>query len=273
MKLVRSANAHPFRTSQAVINPLHNDLAGRPAAVVGGQGGVNSITSRILKTQAANLIAYWRLGELSGTTATDSSPTAADGTYAGTFTLAQPGIGDGSLSTLFDGTSGLVSLATNLATLDTPFDGAEGSLVCWGKVSSAGVWTDAAFHVLSALGADASNRVLLYKPNTDNTLTWLYASGGTGNTATITASPTGWFSIGITWSKSNNRVRRYYNGVQQGANLTGLGVWAGALASAWSAIGSQSSLSASSQWSGNLAHNAAWKAELTAAEMLSIGLL
>lgn len=151
--------------------------------------------------------------------------------------------------------------------------GAEGSLLCWGKVSGAGIWTDSAFHVLSALGADVNNRVLLYKPNTNNTLTWLYTAGGTINTATITTTTTDWFNMLITWSKSNNRVRLYFNGVKQGADLTGLGVWAGALAAAWSAIGSQSSSAASSPWSGLLTLNAAWNKELTAGEAAFVGIL
>lgn len=81
------------------------------------------IATRILATQAANLIGVWKLGEPTGTTATDSSPTGANGVYSGTYTLDQPGIGDSSRATSFDGTSGRVSLAATLATLDTPFDG------------------------------------------------------------------------------------------------------------------------------------------------------
>lgn len=223
------------------------------------------ILQRILATRPADLISYLPLGDPSGTTAKDYSQTAADGAYAGIFTLNQPGIGDGSPSVNFGG--GWVSLAANLATLDTPFDGAEGSLFCWAKVSTVGVWTDTAFHVVSALGADVNNRILIYKPNTNNTLTWLYNAGGISLTNVMTTSTLDWFSMGITWSKSKDRVRRYFNGVQQGADITGLGVWVGALNSSWSAIGSQSSLAASSTWSGFLGHNATWKIELAPAEV------
>lgn len=37
------------------------------------------MSARIPATQPANLIAYWKLGETSGTTADDSSATGADG--------------------------------------------------------------------------------------------------------------------------------------------------------------------------------------------------
>lgn len=51
-------------------------------------------------------ISYWRLGEASGTTSTDSKGTNT-GTYAGGVTLAQAGaIGDGDTAALFNGSTG-----------------------------------------------------------------------------------------------------------------------------------------------------------------------
>lgn len=234
-------------------------------------GGIVPMSARIPATQAANLIGYWKLGEPSGTAAVDSSATAADGTYTGTVTVGQPGIGDGSLAASFGG--GRVSIATPLATLDGPFDPTLGSLVIWVLPLNAAFWTDGGFHVFAAMGADINNRLLLFKTNTNNTLSFLYTAGGVGANPTAAASLLTWFSMGMTWDKTANQLKAYLNGVQQGATQPITGVWAGALNSSWSAIASQSSGAASSVHSGSLAHCAMWKVALTAAEMATVGIL
>jgi hypothetical protein len=68
-----------------------------------------SYVSEIL---ADSPVAYWRLGETSGTTAVDSSGSGHSGTYGGTLTLAQTGVlaGDADKSVLFGG--GTVDLGT-----------------------------------------------------------------------------------------------------------------------------------------------------------------
>lgn len=61
-------------------------------------------------------VGYWRLGEQSGTTASDSSGNARNGTYTGGFTLQAGGLiaEDANDSTSLNGTTGLVSLGTNI---------------------------------------------------------------------------------------------------------------------------------------------------------------
>ena len=57
-------------------------------------------------------VGYWRLGEASGTTMTDSSGNAHDGTYNGGVTLGQPGlVDDTDTAALFDGSTGYGSVA------------------------------------------------------------------------------------------------------------------------------------------------------------------
>lgn len=58
--------------------------------------------------------AYWRLGETSGTTAVDATGNGHAATYAGSYTLAQPGAisSDAGYSTTFDGSSAYVSAPT-----------------------------------------------------------------------------------------------------------------------------------------------------------------
>lgn len=271
MKLVRSANAHPFRTPQAVVNPLHNELAGRPSAVVGGQSGTNTIITRILKTQFASLVGYWQLGELSGTTAIDSSNTAANGTYAGTVTLAQAGIGDGSLSALFAG--GRVDLSSVTAAIDTAIgDKSKGTLFSWVKVANAGVWTDATIRGIMHIGVDANNRFFINKNNTSNEIAFSHRAGGTVKTVTTTFSATTFFSVALTWDKVADEVKAYVNGAQVGTTQTTLGVFAGTLTNGFSAIGDSSS-AGSQPFSGSIAHSTLWKVALTPAEILALGVL
>jgi RHS repeat-associated protein len=57
-------------------------------------------------------VAYWRLGEAAGTSATDATGNGISGTYAGGFTLAQPGgiAGDPDPAVALNGGSGLVDV-------------------------------------------------------------------------------------------------------------------------------------------------------------------
>lgn len=67
-----------------------------------------------------NIVSYWRLGERSGTTATDTAD-GNPGEYTGGVTLGQPGLaeGDEDGAALFDGTSGYVAVPHN-ANLNPP---------------------------------------------------------------------------------------------------------------------------------------------------------
>ena len=65
-------------------------------------------------------LAYWRLGESSGTLAADFSGNTRDGNYNGGVTLGQPGAvsGDPDTASLFNGSSGYVT-ASALPALST----------------------------------------------------------------------------------------------------------------------------------------------------------
>ena len=232
-----------------------------------------SMSNRILTTQPTNLIGYWPLQETSGTAADDVSVTNANGTYSGSFSLNQPGIGDGSRSVFLTDAAGRVSLATPLASLDAVMNKTLGTLFCWGKIINVAEWSTGNARRLVNLGADASNRILLARSTTNNLLTADYRAGGVVLSRTITSGSLDWFSIGLTWNKAADQAIAYYNGAQAGAILTGLGVWAGALASSFSAIGDISSAGTGNCWSDSEAHVALWKTALTAAEMARIGVL
>lgn len=243
----------------------------------GNDGGehTTSMQSRILNTQAASLIAYWKLDEISGTQANDSSSTGVHGVYTGAFTLNEPGIGDGSKSAKFGAAAGRVSLATNLALLDAVMDKTQGTLFLWAKVANAAIWTDANSRRALQLGADVNNRLILMRSagGNNNELTVFHQAGGTTKTVNIPTSTLNWFSIALTWNKAADQVKAYFNGLQTGATQTGLGVWAGALASVQSAIADLSSAGSGNFWSGWLAHVAVWKVTLSDVEIRRLGIL
>lgn len=234
--------------------------------------GLNTpIGARILATQPSNLIAYWPLGEITGTTADDVSSTNADGAYAGTFTLNQDGIGDGSRSVLLAG--GRVDLTAVMTALNTAMgDKSKGTLLAWVKVANVGVWTDATIRGIVHMGADASNRVFINKNNTSNELAFSHRAGATVRTITTTISASNVFSVGLTWDKLADECKAFVNGLQVGATQTGLGIFAGVLSNGFTAIGDSSSLG-SQPFSGNESHVGAWNLALTPAEMLRVGVV
>lgn len=233
---------------------------------------ITSISSRISATQAASLIAYWQLAETSGTTIVDSSPTGAGGAYSGSVSLNQSGAGDGSPSVLFSG--GFGNLTAGLTALNAAFVNTVGTLFAWCKITNSGIWTDGLVHVVAELGADVNNRVLVFKDTTNGRVTFNHISGGTTKSVNFaSSSPLTFFSVGITWDKVADQVKAYFNGAQVGTTQTGLGVWVGSLAAAWTAIANERSTVALDVWSGNLAHVAAWKIALTATEIARIGVL
>lgn len=89
----------------------------------------------------SNLTAYYKLNETSGTTATDSSSNAYNGTLNGTITLNQAAIAAGlDPCFLFDGSTGYISLPTGVNVTE-PI-----SVEMWIKdnsIAANGIWYDA----------------------------------------------------------------------------------------------------------------------------------
>lgn len=229
--------------------------------------GLNTpIAARILAIQAANLIGYWPLGETSGTAAKDYSSTAADGAYAGPYTLGQPGIGDGSLSTSFGG--GLVSLAANLSLLNAAFVNTKGTLLAALKVTNAGVWTDGVTRQAVCIGVDASNRIDIIKrlQLANNSISVRYRAGATSKQFDYTLSTLNWFQLCVTWDATVPSYQAYLNGVPNTA-LAGATTWTGSLASTFTAIADRDSAGSANPWAGFMAHVALWKVALSASEV------
>jgi len=134
------------------------------------------------------------------------------------------------------------------------------------RIPSSGIWTDAATRTMGQFRASANNRLSMEKSASSSTITYTYRANSISKIVTKSSISTlDWFMAVMTWSVSADQVRGYFNGVQEGATQTGLGVWAGALSATNATLGSTSS-TPTSVWSGLLAHAALWARALTAAE-------
>jgi hypothetical protein len=223
-------------------------------------------TQIVQNTAPANLLAYWIMGEPSGGVALDSSGNGRTGAYTGV-TLGAAGIGDGQTSASFDGTTSFNNVFT--ASLQSAFNSAEGTIAIWAKVSAVGVWSDGVVRRFITLQVDANNRVYIEKVAGANTFGFNYIAGGTAKSRNRATSTVAWFHVALTWSKSADQVIAYFNGVQEGATLIGLGVWVGSIVNTNSNIGANAT-TPTSVWSGFLAHAAVWNAPLSASQIASL---
>lgn len=105
----------------------------------------------------SSLLSYYRLGEASGTVATDLGTRAQNGTLHGTITLGQTGLikGDAGTCYLFNGSTGYVSCpTTGLPTGANPW-----SIECWVKFPTL---PSNNFNGLASFGSFASGSAALY---------------------------------------------------------------------------------------------------------------
>src|SRR6202171_1704290 len=85
------------------------------SAAPGGPGAPTVARSYRATVLADAPAAYWRMGETSGTTMTDASKNANTGTYAGAFSVGQPGAlaGDKGTAVAFDGLTAGATVASS----------------------------------------------------------------------------------------------------------------------------------------------------------------
>ena len=225
---------------------------------------LRKLYQKILRTERASLISYLPLRETSGAVAYDLSGNGYNGASVNV-TLGGAGIGDGWPSYGFDGASAYVNWYS--AALAAAFNGAEGTLLAWGRMPAA-AWIDGLNHWLVGLWVDANNRIDLRKATTDNTLQATYIAGGTIKLVTSVAlgGLLTSFCMGMTWKTASDAFAFYLSGVQSGATRTGLGVWAGTLAATGTVIGAQTT-TPTTPWLGNGAHVALWSKALTPAQV------
>ena len=228
---------------------------------------VQTYSQKVLATASANLLVYFICGEASGTVMQEEKNNY-DGAYTGV-TLGETGIGDGNTCPWWDAANDYGNIYT--AGLAGVFNGAEGTMAAWFKMNSAAVWADGVQRYIYRLSADSNNRIDFTKQAVANTLRLRYIAGAVDDnvSSTTLGATTAWFHLGLTWSVSADQVIAYINGVQDGATLTGLGTWAGALGSTVTVFGAATTVPASVHhgWG---AHPAVWSTPLSASQMLDL---
>lgn len=233
-----------------------------PSGLATFPGGVSTYLDKIL---AMGPLALWPLSETAGAVAAELI-NGWNGIYNGPTLANDPGIGDGSPAPLFDGINDRVNLP---ASFWAAFPTAEGSVFSWCKVPAA-AWVDGATRRAFSTYTDANNYVTLEKTGGINFFRGYYVAGGAiKGKLQATGGNLAWFCFGLTWSKIADEVRGYYNGVEIGVALNGLGVWAGAIVEAY--IGCRWGLT--NFFSGWLKYPTVWNRPLTATEMSALAVV
>lgn len=246
----------------SLLTLFHNQGRGAPVGLPGGRN--QRYINKVLGIEPANLIAYWPQNEASGITADNAEGTVArDGTYT-SVALGQLGIGDGNTCPLYDGAASILNIYS--ASLRDAFNGDEGTLAVWARVSGAGVWTDGTTRYVVNLRVDANNYIYIIRSSVNNTLLYRYMAGGTLEANAITLSDTGWIHLAMTWSAAADEVKYYLNGSPEGATDTALGTWAGNLSSSNTVIGAANTVP-QNVWDGYIAHTKLWTKPLTGAQI------
>lgn len=226
-----------------------------------------SYTSKILRVCGTSLIAHWALDDAEGNIM-HGSKNGYDGTHTGV-TLGQAGIGDGRTSSKYVVADSSRSFSSN-ASLLSAISYSELTIAAWINFG-AGSLTDSTLRYCLRIGVNGNNDIALAKSATNNQIRMFYIAGGTNKERDVENLSEGvWNHFCLTASKTNDRVIGYFNGVKQGATLTGLGVFVGTVAAI--AIGAQNSTGAVPM-NGNISHVILCNAELdgnTVAEIARI---
>ena len=185
----------------------------------------------------ATLARHWPLWEISGTTAFGEN---GDGVYAGVvLNDAQSPLGNPAPLFPLLGGGGTVAINAD-GSLGDVFDPDEGALAGFSKAAG-GVWIDGEIRVLAQLAADANNLISVLK-EIDNALTFRYVIDGIIREYTVTETHPGWFHWMLSWSKSNNRITAWINGVKcDDVLLDTPHEWVGALSTTETLIGGSAS--------------------------------
>lgn len=224
---------------------------------------------KVLSINSANLITYWPLWETAGLTADNLEGTAArDGTYNGV-TLNSTTFTNGDPAALWDGSNDYCNIYS--ASLDGVFNGQLGTIAAWIKMANAGVWTDGQARDIFRIRVNSSNYLDILRTTTNNELQWTYVAGGTTKVRQDTSigGSTAWHHVAMTWNRASDRMRAFLDGSQIGADLTGLGAWAGNLAANNTLIGAATT-GPVVVWSGYIAHVPVWSSELTPAQIADL---
>ena len=211
---------------------------------------------------------YYIFGESSGTTADNAEGTAArDGTYNSDVSGWPPatGIGDGNTAPTFSGDDFIDGYSTSFR---DAFNGQEFCILLWVQVSSA-QWTDGTRREFLRFIDTTTNidYVWIAKDSTNNQWWVRYSANNTVEDIRVASgAPTTFQCLAVRVSLAGDSVRVYVNGVQIGAEQTGLGTWGGTLKSDGVTIGKSNT---GNNHIGKLAHVAVFPL-LSEADLISL---
>ena len=217
--------------------------------------------------QSLGPIGYWKLDELSGTTALNYGTlgAAGNGAYSGP-TLAQVAAPGGGLAPSFDGVNDRVDIHT--ATLESEFTPLLYTLLIWFKIT-VGTWLDGLDRPCIHIGVNTDNRTGLWKAAANNTITNSYRAGGTTDLVNSTdIINTSWHLTALTVSKAADELKAYIDGVQIGTTQGTLDTWVGAITTAYTHIANYDGSSYFGK--GNFAHAAVFNKILTQPQLANI---
>jgi hypothetical protein len=191
---------------------------------------------------ASSVIALWPVTERFNSTAYDFSANGFNGTYSGVI-LADTVGPRLKPAPKWDGVNDYINVYS--AGLAAAFNPNEGSLLIWYKILNSGVWSDGTNDFMINFTADGSNYVRIIKLSTTNNINWGANFAGVNKSISLnTNGNLNWLLTGLTYSKSADQMKAFYNGAQAGSTQTGLGTFTGSLSASFCAIGSQSSAGA-----------------------------
>jgi hypothetical protein len=178
----------------------------------------------------------------SGTTIPAFVNSARNGVLSGWALQNTPGPVPGTLAPFSDGTNdfgNIYSTGGGVGFADI-FNGNIGAAFMWLKAAGAGVWSDGLARRGINWTVNTSNRILIQKPGTANTIQAFHFGGGVNKNVAHTISTTDWFSVGLSWNTGGGgELKVFVDGAQVGTTQTGLGAFTGTLGSTSTLIGSQ----------------------------------
>lgn len=231
--------------------------------------GAIDLVAELKKTFSTDLLAVYLGNESSGSTMLDSSGNGYSGTYSGT----TPGIASptGLSARRFDAVNdGGVFYG---AGIDAAWSWSALTLLVFGRVNSAGVWSDATTRYgARAVNAGLNAIVQIAKHTVANNLQFQLTAAGVNATNTVDLGGTlDWFSAAITFSDANDRMRSYSARKGTPAALVSevaqVNSPSGALDTTRCIIGALSSAAYANGWDGDLWPVVLIKREATLAEL------
>jgi len=129
----------------------------------------------------------------------------------------------------------------DISAISTSFNGSEGTLELWFQASIATV-LDSGDSTLCTLEVDANNKVTI--AIVSGQLSFSYVAGGTTSSvvADHPSADTEFHHYMISWSSTSDEVKAFVDDSQFGTTQTGLGTWAGSIATAYIGHNTQSAL-------------------------------